>query len=105
MRFGIAQEIGLITSGPCGEKENSVAVVLLAPALVPRRAWVLGSNETENSLEDSGDLAHRIGRSGAEVTGYGNDSRQSRPSEQQTIAMNGGRPNGSRLDAISSFSA
>jgi hypothetical protein len=88
MRFGIAQEIGLITSGPCGEKENSVAVVLLAPALVPRRAWVLGSNETENSLEDSGDLAHRIGRSGAEVTGYGNDSRQSRPSEQQTIAMN-----------------
>jgi hypothetical protein len=67
---------------------DRAAVVLLAPALVPRRAWVLGSNGTENSLEDSGDLAHRIGRLRSRVTGYGNDSRQSRPSEQQTIAMN-----------------
>src|SRR5580658_5875550 len=38
LRFGIAQEIGLLTSVPYGEKENSVAVVLLAPAPVPRRA-------------------------------------------------------------------
>jgi hypothetical protein len=28
----------LLTSVPYGEKENSVAVVLLAPALVPGRA-------------------------------------------------------------------
>ena len=38
LRFGIAQEIGSITSVPFGEKENSVDALPRVPALGPRRA-------------------------------------------------------------------